>query len=496
MVRKTISFTDHAWLRLDDPNNLMIITGLMTFDAPLDYQRLVNTIEHAMLPIQRFRQRLVPSRVPLMRPHWEDDPKFNLESHLERVVLPAPAGQEALLNLISLLMSTPLDYNRPLWQFYLIENYGAGSAFIARLHHSLADGIALMQVLLSLTDTSPDSSRTSQPGSTTVQEFQLPGSPPKTHQAAVLGIDSWTARGLWEEGKKLISNPSHLRDRSRQVIGLAATVGKLALRWPDPSTVYKGDLGFEKRAAWSDPIELKDIKYIGKTFNSTVNDILLTAASGALGRYIHAQGQPAEDVTIRGVIPVNLRPLSLDQELGNKFGLVFLPMPIGVPDPIERLRLVKQNMDDLKSSPEAVATYGVLNLFGAVPARVEDTLVDFFDTKGTSVITNVPGPQVQLYLAGAPINTVMAWVPQSGRIALGISIISYNGKVRLGVATDKGLVPDPETIVTFFVEEFQELLSRAQQTPADRITDTKAALSLLDESLQTLDELLARTAQS
>ena len=195
---------------------------------------------------------------------------------------------------------------------------------------------------------------------------------------------------------------------------------------------------------------------------------------------------------IRGFIPVNLRPLQLDEELGNKFGLVFLSMPIGIDDPIKRLRKVKQNMDALKSSSEPVATFGVLNLFGAVPSRLEHTLVDFFDSKGTTVITNVPGPQEQRYLAGAPINTVMAWVPQTGRIALGISIISYNGKVWLGVATDKGLVPDPESIVAFFNVEFEEMRSQAQKVLAKRQKHILPMANKLDEAIATLDELLAQ----
>jgi len=493
MIRKKISYTDFALLRMDDPNNLMVITGLMTFDTPLDYEGLKNAIEHSMLPIRRFRQRLVPPKPPFMRPYWEDDSNFKFESHLERVELPAPADQKALQDLISQLLSTALETSRPPWQFYLVENYGKGSALIARLHHSIADGISLMQVLLSLTDSNPDPSDAGRLQDAAQSGLHPPSDPKKTHQSVVLNSEDWTTKDLWEESRKILFNPSHARYRTRQVIDLAATIGRLALRWPDPDTVFKGSLGVEKRAAWSEPIKLKDVKDIGKAFTSTVNDVLITAVAGALGKYIDFRGDAARDMIIRSVIPVNLRPLELDQELGNKFGLVFLSMPIGIDDPIERLRRVKQNMDALKSSSEPVATFGVLNLFGAVPVGLEDILVDFFDTKGTSVITNVPGPQEQRYLAGAPINTVMAWVPQSGRIALGISIISYNGKVWLGIATDKGLVPDPEAIIAFFNIEYEEMRSRAQKARAERQKHIQPMVSMLDEAIQTLDELLAQT---
>jgi diacylglycerol O-acyltransferase len=495
MARRKISYPDHAWLRMDDPNNLMVITGLMTFDAPLDYERLKATIEHSLLKFSRFRQRLAPPIAPFMRPYWEDDPTFNLESHIERVHLPSPGDHKVLQELISALLSTGLDTSRPLWQFYLVENYGEGSAFIARLHHSIADGIALMQLLLTMTDSNPNPSPPGKSQDKTQNGEQSPGVPIKTHKSAFLNSDNWSAKKLREEGEKILFNPSHARYRTRQVIDLAASVGRLVLRWPDPLTVFKGSLGREKRAAWSEPVALKDVKYIGKTFNSTVNDVLLTAVAGALGRYIDYRGEAAKNVSIRSFIPVNLRPIQLDEELGNKFGLTFLSLPMGIADPYERLLRVKQNMDEIKSSSEAVATFGIINLLGAVPSWIEEIGVNFFDTKGSSIMTNVPGPQTQLYLAGAPIHTLMAWVPQSGRIALGVSIVSYNGKVWMGIATDKSLLPDPEAIIEFFHVEYNDMLTLAQKVQAERQQYLQPMLSMLDNAIKTVDELLAEASK-
>jgi diacylglycerol O-acyltransferase len=263
------------------------------------------------------------------------------------------------------------------------------------------------------------------------------------------------------------------------------------LRWPDPLTVFKGSLGREKRAAWSEPILLKDVKYIGKTFNSTVNDVLLTAVAGALGRYIDYRGESAMDVSIRSYVPVNLRPIQLDEELGNKLGWVFLSLPIGIADPLERLRRVKENMDEIKSSSEPVATFGFISLLGAAPSWIQEIVVNFFDTKGSTIMTNVPGPQTQLYLAGEPINTLVAWVPQSGRIALGVSIVSYNSKVWLGIATDKSLVPDPEAIIEFFHVEYNEMISLAQKVQSQRQKYLQPMFSMLDKAIKTVDGLLA-----
>ena len=491
MKRKKISYPDNAWLRLDDPNNLMVITGLMTFDEPLDYERLKAIIEQSFLRFTRFRQRLVPPEPPFMRPYWEDDPNFDLDAHLERLKLPSPADQETLQNLISGLMSKGFDYTRPLWQFYLVENYGNGGALIARLHHSIGDGISLLQLLLSMTTTVPNISINDHFENTAQYANQSPTAPGKTLKSSVLNEVKWSSQSLWEEGKKIICDPSHARYRTLQVIDLAASASRLALRLPDPPTVFKGSLGIEKCVAWSEPIELADVKYIGKTFNSTVNDVLISAVSGALGHYTENRGETTKGVSIHSFIPINLRPVKLDEELGNKFGMVILSLPIGIDDPVRRLRRVKHNMDELKSSSEAIATFGIINLLGAVPPRFEEMLADFFDTKGTLIMTNVPGPQLQLYLAGAPINTLMAWVPQTGRIAFGVSIVSYNGKVWLSVASDKGLVPDPETVITYFNDEFREMKLLAQETQAERQKYLKPMLSKLDEAIQTLDELLA-----
>lgn len=491
MLRKPISYADHAWLRMDDPNNLMIITGLMTFDVPLDYERLKSIIEQRLLHFRRFRERLVQPLFPFKRPYWEDDPSFNLENHLQRVTLSPPSDQKKLQELISLLMSMELDYTRPLWQFYLVENYGSGSALISRLHHSIADGIALMQVLLSLTEPTPDllPDNQFQPGN------QTPNEPIKTLKSTSVNLPDIGARDVLTEGKKMLLHPSHAAKRALQGIDFARAVGKLVLRWPDPQTVFKGPLGAEKCAAWSEPLELQEVKFIGKTLNGTVNDILITTVAGALGRYTDFRGVTAEDLNIRSFIPINLRTVAFDEELGNKFGLLLLTLPLGIQDPVERLCKVKQNMDELKTSAEGVATFGIIKLLGVVPPWIEEIAVDFFDTKGSTIMTNVPGPGGQLYLAGAPINTIMAWVPQSGRISLGFSIISYNNKVWWGVATDKGLIPDPETIVSMFNLEYQELISRAHNAQTERQESLQPIFSMLDEAIRTLDELLVEPGE-
>jgi WS/DGAT/MGAT family acyltransferase len=231
----------------------------------------------------------------------------------------------------------------------------------------------------------------------------------------------------------------------------------------DPQTLFKGKLGRPKRAAWSEAVPLEDFKAIGKALGATVNDVLVAVATGALRRYMDNRGQPTAGIAIRASVPVNLRPIDQAHKLGNAFGLVFLTLPIGILDPAQRVRTIKREMDELKSSPDAIVAFGALNLIGHAPVEVEQLGLRFFGSKATAVLTNVPGPREPLYLAGRKIDNVMFWVPQSGHLGLGISILSYDGGVRLGIATDAGLVPDPERIVESFEVEFEAMRAAAKK---------------------------------
>jgi WS/DGAT/MGAT family acyltransferase len=217
--------------------------------------------------------------------------------------------------------------------------------------------------------------------------------------------------------------------------------------------------------------------------------VLLAAVAGALGRYLDYWEEPVDGVKIRAVVPVNLRPLDDSVELGNRFGLVFCALPIGEADPIQRLRAVKWSIDEIKATPEAIASYGILGVLGAAPNWLQQVGVAIFDAKGSAVMTNVPGPRQPLSVIGVPLNTVMAWVPQAGRVSLGVSIISYNGNVFLGIASDERQVPDPGRVIAYFSAEFEDMRARAEQGLSKRRASIQAMLDSLDESLNVLDEV-------
>jgi WS/DGAT/MGAT family acyltransferase len=262
----------------------------------------------------------------------------------------------------------------------------------------------------------------------------------------------------------------------------ASILVKLILKGADPATRFKGRLGVAKRAAWSRPIRVDEVKAVGKTVGGTVNDVLLTAVSGALRRYLLQHGDGVEGIEINAMVPVNLRPLSEADQLGNRFGLIYLALPVGTDDHAERLRLVKARMDEIKSSPQPFVTFQILNALGLAPVEVAELAVNMFGTKATAVMTNVIGPKQPLYFAGERIRTWLGWVPQSGRMGLGVSIFSYDGQVVVGVASDKGLVPDPESIAAAFEEEFAALVEwagrGAEAPPARRLSPVRRRRSV------------------
>ena len=452
-----LTYVDTAWLHMEDPTNLMMVTGIFIFDGPLDVARVRDTLQGRMADrFPRLRHRVKQDGSSA---HWVEDPTFDMDAHVHKMALPAPRDLGALRDVVSDLMSTPLDFSKPLWQCHYIEGLGSGSAILLRFHHCIGDGVALVHVILSLTDTAADAPWP--------KRTKLMAHEEHVGERIVSLIDG--ARSAVERTVKttrkvtgeLLLHPSHVLDMAQTATEAAAVLVKLLLKSADPATRFKGHLGVAKRAAWSRPIRLDEVKAVGKTVGGTVNDVLLTAVSGALRRYLLLRGDRVNGVEINAMVPVNLRPLSEADQLGNRFGLIYLALPVGTDDHAERLRLVKARMDEIKSSPQPFVTFQILNALGLAPVEVAELAVKIFGTKATAVMTNVIGPKEPVYFAGERVRTWLGWVPQSGRMGLGVSIFSYDGQVVVGVASDKGLVPDPESIATAFEEEFEALVEWA-----------------------------------
>ena len=453
--RESLSSVDAAWRHMEDPTNLMMVTGVMHFQTPVPMDALRTLIEKRLLRYARFRQKVVDVGV-LKHPHWEDDPEFNLDNHLSQEVLPEPGDAQTLQSRVSELMSLPLDWSMPLWHFHLIDNVEGGNAIMVRIHHCIADGMALVALLLSLTGESPEASLNLEPEGESPPHSRFTSKGRFFQQA---GSALKTAGNLVQAGLGTLVSPEKWLDLAKAGSTSAKTTANLVFRKADPDTPLKGPLNKAKLAAWSRPVQLEHVKAIRKVTKTTVNDVLITAMTGGLRRYLATRETTLEELCFHAAVPVNLRPLDQAPTMGNQFGLVFLPLPVNIEEPLERLWEVKKRMDHLKTSNEAVIVYGIIKAVGLTPAEIQKMSVNLFGAKATCVMTNVPGPKSHLYLAGKRIDTMMFWVPCSGKLALGISIFSYAGEVRLGVATDQSIIPDPHTILDGFHEEFQSMLA-------------------------------------
>ncbi len=453
--REAMAKVDTAWLRMESPENRMMITGVMVFAERLPLKRLRRLIAQRFLAFPRFRQRAVDTPSGAF---WEEvEP--DLEWHVQPAALAGRADQRALAALVSELASTGLDHERPLWQFHLVERFGTGSALIARIHHCYADGIALVQVLLSLTDTSPQAKpRDALPrrwlkddGGDVFRRLLGAG------RAGLGRALAWTGR-IVDLGGQVIRDPSLGAIVLREGLHIARELARVIALSDDPPTPLRRPLSTEKRVAWAEPIPLEEVKAVGRAYGCTVNDVLLAAASGALRRLLHDLGEDPQGLVIRATVPVNLRPLEHAKKLGNHFGLVFLDLPIGEPNPVARLERVAAAMRELKGSRQALVAYGLLGALGMGPQALQKPALELFSRKATVVATNVPGPQQPLYLAGTRIADIMFWVPQSGSIGVGLSILSYDGAVRFGVIGDRHCLPEPEALVERFRPELENLL--------------------------------------
>ncbi len=461
--RQRMPSADAAWLHMDRPTNLMVINAVWLFDERLDVSRLREVIEQRLLrPYPRFRQRVVEGRVG--GAHWEDDPTFDIDHHLHRRGLPAPGDQAALQALVGDLMAAPLDHAKPLWDWYVVDGPGDGGALIIRMHHCIADGISLARVMLSLTDAAPESD----------EEWSEPDAADHHHgplhaitapAASVLSATRSVASTLAHEGLETIVHPRHLAELTETAAREVSALTRLVFLPPDADTSLRGALGTSRRVAWTSPLDLVQIKDIAHAQGATVNDVLLTAVSGALRRHLLSQGERAP--SLRAIVPFNLRPpdLPIPRELGNRFGLVFLDLPVNLANRRARLRAVKRGMDTIKQSPDGPLTYAVLQAMGVTPSEVEGLAIDLFSAKGTAVMTNVPGPRQPIYLAGAHARAVLVWAPASGSVGMSVSILSYQGEVTVGLMVDSHLVPDPQKIVHQLEREVAAL---ARLQPARR----------------------------
>jgi diacylglycerol O-acyltransferase / wax synthase len=447
--RESMSPVDTVWLRMDRPHNLMTIVAVWMLEGPVAFDRLENQLFERHLTYRRYRQKV---EFASGGPYWRDDPHLNRAHHIKRVRLPGRGDKEALERFVGDLASEPFDFNHPLWTVHIVEDYEGGAAVVLRWHHAMADGAALVGVTLALVD-GPGGARRAAPPDEDEGWLQSLMAP----VVAAISAGTQASTSTLGAALDLARNPLRAVDYLRHGAGVAGELAYLMSMMSDSATRFKGKPTGSKRVAWCEPLKLPEVKAVSRALGCSINDLLLSCAAGAMRRYLADKGDRTEGVEIRALAPIDLRERG-DLELGNRFGLLGVLLPVGIEHRLERLMMVRQRMLDLKTSYEPAVTLGVFAALGYLPKIVQDQLFDLLASRMTAVMTNVPGPTEPLTVAGSRLRQMLFWVPQSADIGMGVSILSYAGQVQFGLITDDALTPDPEAVVSRFSEEFEQYL--------------------------------------
>jgi diacylglycerol O-acyltransferase len=470
---------DTAWLRMDCDANLMMIVGVWQLAPGVKHAAVCERIEASLLKYDRFRQRVTEDAAGAT---WVKDRNFDLANHVVLDTLPKAVGksgrsnghhqQEALQDRVAELATQRLEPERPLWQIHLIEDYTGpdgvkGSAMIVRIHHCIADGIALISVTMSLVDGGlppPERRKKGEPATSEdwiADTLLKPFTDITVRALGAVGEGAARSLGMLGDPKGMAEGfekgMQGGMDMAKVMLQVLKDGAALALMPDDSKTRLKGKPGGAKKVAWSEPIPLDEVKAVGKALNCSINDVLLSCVAGALGEYLKSHGDDVSGQEIRAMVPVNLRPMEQAHKLGNRFGLVPLVLPIGIENPIERVYEVRRRMATLKGSYQPLLAFSLLAVAGLLIKPAQDMMLNLFAKKTTAVMTNVPGPRDKLKFCGSTLEQSMFWVPQSGDVGLGVSILSYGGGVQFGVITDSLLCSEPQRIIDEFVPEFAKL---------------------------------------
>jgi WS/DGAT/MGAT family acyltransferase len=456
---EALTAVDAAWLRMDRPTNLMMICGMMMLEGPVDLQQLRALIRSRMLCFHRFRQHVVDAGGS---PYWEIDADFDLDWHVRHIAL--PAGDATLQEITGDLISTALDPRKPMWQFHLIETPSA-SALVMRVHHCYGDGFAMLHLVEAITDADP--ARPAMAGADLA-----PAQPARSAWERLFGGVTETAgdalrslRSAASVAATLVTDSASALGTARAGVDLLYQAAVIANMTPDAPSRLKGELGVMKNVAWAAPLPLDEVKAVAGVLDCSVNDVLVACVTGALRAYLEDKGDAVAGLDLRALVPVNLRPPGRLMELGNRFGLVFLDLPIGVGDPVQCALEVHRRMALLKESKQALVALAILATMGMSPEFLRERVLEVLAANASVVVTNVRGPAAARYLAGQRIGRELFWVPQAGGIGIGISLLSYDGEISFGVVADVHRVPDAAAIPSLFAAQFEALLLSTLMLP-------------------------------
>ncbi len=447
-----MSALDATFLGIEDDANQMHIGAIAELEGPPPAQDDVLAFVTSKLPlIARYRQRVVVAPFGIARPRWADDPTFRVERHVHRVRVPSPGGWNELCELVGQLMSQPLDRNQPLWELYVVEGLSEGHwTLVTKVHHCMADGIAGSDLLTVLLDTE----RSPRPPAADVWDPRPVPSLPGRARASLGDAIAMPAHALRTVASAARSPRRSARDLT-SAIGLAWRLARPAER-----SSLTGPIGRNRR--WTGVrVDLSDVKALRTTFGGTVNDVALALVTSGLRDLLLARGESLDGRCVRTLVPVSVRGPQARGLLGNRVAALIADLPIGVGDPVARLAWITHEMDGLKRNEEAHAavvalTAGDLLPFPAAAAIAQ--LVTHRQRGVQTVTTNVPGPEMPLYLRGREVLAVHPYVPLAGTVRVGTAMLSYRSMLAFGVTGDGDGARDVEVVAAGIEQGLRELL--------------------------------------
>jgi diacylglycerol O-acyltransferase len=455
---------DTSFLTNEKANGHMAIGAvLMCGGDPPAHEDFLAHVRSRVHLLPRLRQRLAFPPLRLGTPFWIDDQDFDLANHVRRVSLPAPGDDAQFHAVVGEVLSPPLDRSHPLWELVLVEGFeDERFAIVYKTHHAMADGFSAVDIGTLLFDVEPHA------GPVSAEESWQPQTAPSSTALVVRA-----AAGIWATLRRMarwLRNAARQPRRARRraadgVAGLWEVTWNLAR--PAPKVPLNVPIGQDRSFAWAG-FRLGDFKLIKNALGVTVNDVILTATAGALRRWLHDREIATEGMELKALVPVSIRTVNEQGELGNKLTAMRGPLPVGIADPVERLRVVNAAMERLKTSKQplgAEAIWGLNDWFRdfAPPLLLAPTASINFSTRLFNLlVTNFPGPQVPFYVLGRELEGVFPIGFLARRHALAIAIISYNGQVNFGILADRAAMPDLEQLSGYLDESVDELLAAAR----------------------------------
>ena len=451
-----LTAVDASFLHQEDAISHMHIGAVTIFEGPPPpFTEVLEHIRGRLRFVPRYRQKLAYPPFESGRPLWVDDPTFNLEYHIRHSALPAPGTEQQLQRLAARISSQQLDRSKPLWECWFVEGLQDGRfALIFKTHHALVDGVSGVDLAPVPPKQEPD---TWQPRPEPTNAELL--------AAGVAGLAK-TALRVTEKALSAATNPSHAADALREA---AEGIGEVV--WaglnPAPETPLNVEIGPHRRFA-TIRTRLDDFRYVKRVLGGTVNDVVLAVVSGSLARWLRSRGIRTEGLELRALVPVSIRPQDARHQLGNQIVLMRGPLPVYIRDPVARLRFVKEAMDGLKESKQAVGAKVLADVQQLAPPTIlaQASRAQFSTRLFNLITTNVPGPQFPLYMLGRELHDLfpIAFLPKNH--ALAIAIMSYNGGVNFGLLGDYDALPDIDLIADGIDDGLTQLKTAAQAKEA------------------------------